>query len=383
MNPLLTLQDFGQSVWLDYMQRHLITSGALQRLIEADGLRGMTSNPAIFEKAITGSTDYTEALRGLTSRHLDAMGLYEHLAMRDIQDAADIFQPVYEQTRQGDGYISLEVSPHLAHDTERTIREARRLWQTVGRPNLMIKVPATPAGLPAIEQLISEGINVNVTLLFSQDVYERVAAAYIAGLERLAAQAGDVSQVASVASFFISRIDTAIDAQVTTRLKAAQSAHERTLLRSLLGKVAIANGKLTYQRYKAIFQGVRWEALAAKGARRQRVLWGSTSTKDPKYRDVLYVEELIGPNTVNTMPPATMDAFRDHGRPRASLEEDLEEARDTMEILAQVGIAMHEVTEKLLDEGVRLFAEPFEKLLDTLAQRGSGHHAGATDADRV
>ena len=374
MNPLLALQDYGQSVWLDYMQRHLITSGELQRLIDEDGLRGMTSNPAIFEKAITGSTDYTEALRALDGRHLDAMGLYEQLAMRDIQEAADIFQPVYEQTRRSDGYISLEVSPHLAHDTEGTIREARRLWQAVSRPNLMVKVPAAPAGLPAIEQLISEGINVNVTLLFSQDVYERVAAAYITGLERLAAQAGDVSQVASVASFFISRIDSAIDAQVTTRLKAAKSAQERTLLRSLFGKVAIANGKLTYQRYKAIFQGPRWEALAAKGAHPQRVLWASTSTKNPKYRDVLYVEELIGPDTVNTMPPATVEAFRDHGRPRASLEEDVEEARDTMEVLAQVGISMHEVTEKLLDEGVRLFAEPFDKLLDTLAQRGSGRH---------
>jgi transaldolase / glucose-6-phosphate isomerase len=375
MNPLLALQDYGQAVWLDYMQRQLITSGELQRFIDEDGLRGMTSNPAIFEKAITGSTDYTEALSALGSRHLDAMGLYEQLAIRDIQDAAGLFRPVYEQTRRGDGYISLEVSPHLAHDTEGTVREARRLWQAVDRPNLMIKVPATPAGLPAIEQLLSEGININVTLLFSQDVYERVAAAYIAGLERLAGQAGDVGRVASVASFFISRIDTAIDAQVTTRLKAANSAQERTLLRSLLGKVAIANGKLTYQRYKAIFQGSRWEVLAAQGAQPQRVLWASTSTKNPQYRDVLYVEELIGPNTVNTMPPATLEAFRDHGRPRPSLEEDLEEARDTMEVLAQVGISMQEVTERLLDEGVRLFAEPFDKLLDTLAQRGTVRHA--------
>jgi transaldolase/glucose-6-phosphate isomerase len=370
MNPLLALQDYGQSVWLDYMQRHLITSGELQRLVAEDGLRGLTSNPAIFEKAIAGSADYAEALRALTDRHLDAVGLYEQLAIRDIQDAADIFRPVYEHTHRGDGYVSLEVSPHLAHDTQGTIREARRLWQAVGRPNLLIKVPAAPEGLPAIEQLISEGINVNVTLLFSQAVYERVAEAYIAGLERCAAQAGDVSHVASVASFFISRIDTAIDAQVTTRLKAAKSAQERTLLRSLLGKVAIANGKLTYQRYKAIFQGARWEALAAKGARPQRVLWASTSTKNPHYRDVLYVEELIGPNTVNTMPPATLEAFREHGRLRASLEEDLDNAHDTMEILGQVGISMHEVTEKLLAEGVRLFAEPFDKLLDTLAQRG-------------
>src|SRR5919108_1018200 len=316
MNPLRALQDYGQSVWLDYMQRHLITSGELQRLIDEDGLRGMTSNPAIFEKAISGSTDYAEALRVLSGRNLDAVGLYEQLAIRDIQDAADILRPVYEELRRGDGYVSLEVSPHLAHDTEGTIREARRLWQTVERPNTMIKVPATPAGLPAIEQLISEGINVNVTLLFSQEVYERVAEAYIAGLQRRIAQGGDASQVASVASFFISRIDTAADAQVMARLKAAKSAQERTLLRSLLGNVAIANGKLTYQRYKAIFQGARWERLAALGARPQRVLWASTSTKNPQYRDVLYVEELIGPDTVNTMPPATLEAFRDHGRLR-------------------------------------------------------------------
>jgi transaldolase / glucose-6-phosphate isomerase len=376
MNPVKALQQYGQSVWLDYIQRHLITSGELQRLIEEDGLRGMTSNPAIFEKAITGSADYAAALRALSGQKLDAIGFYEQLAIRDIQDAADILRSVYEQTQRGDGYVSLEVSPHLAHDTQGSVREARRLWQTVGRPNVMIKVPGTPAGLPAIEQLISEGINVNVTLLFSQEVYERVAQAYIAGLERLAAQGGDVSRAASVASFFISRIDTAIDAQATARLKAATSAQGRTLLRSVLGKVAIANGKLTYQRYKAIFQGTRWEALAAKGARKQRVLWASTSTKNPNYRDVMYVEELIGPDTVNTMPPATLEAFRDHGRLRASLEEDLEGARDTMEILEQVGISMKEVTDKLLDEGVRLFAEPFDKLLDTLAQREtSSSHA--------
>jgi transaldolase / glucose-6-phosphate isomerase len=371
MNPLLDLQNQGQSVWLDYMQRHLITSGELQRLITEDGLRGMTSNPAIFEKAITGSTDYHEALRGLSGRHLDAVGLYEQLAIHDIQDAADVFQPVYDSTHRADGYISLEVSPHLAHDTQGTVREARRLWQTVDRPNLMIKVPATPAGLPAIAQLISEGLNVNVTLLFAQEVYERVAEAYISGLERRAAQGADVSHLASVASFFISRIDTAVDAQVMARLKAAKSAQERTLLRSLLGRVAIANGQLTYQRYQAIFQGARWEALAGQGARPQRVLWASTSTKNPKYRDVLYVEELIGPNTVNTMPPATLEAFRDHGQVRASLEEDLEAAHDTMAVLAQMDISMPAVTEQLLEEGVRLFAEPFDKLLDTLAHHGS------------
>lgn len=371
MNPVKALQEYGQSVWLDYIQRHLITSGELQRLIDEDGLRGMTSNPAIFEKAITGSADYAGALTSLAGQNLDAMGLYERLAIRDIQDAADILRPVHEQTQGGDGYVSLEVSPHLAHDTQRTIQEARRLWQVVGRPNVLIKVPATPAGLPAIEQLISEAINVNVTLLFSQAVYECVAHAYIAGLERLTAHGGDVSKVASVASFFISRIDTAVDAQANARLKTAATAQERTLLRSIIGKIAIANGKLTYQRYKEIFRGARWEVLAAKGARKQRVLWASTSTKNPHYRDVMYVEELIGPDTVNTMPPATIEAFRDHGRLRASLEEDIAGARDTMEVLEQVGISMTEVTAKLLDEGVRLFAEPFDKLLDALAQRGA------------
>jgi transaldolase/glucose-6-phosphate isomerase len=372
MNAVKALQSYGQSVWLDYIGRHLITSGELQRLIDNDGLRGMTSNPAIFEKAISGSADYAASLTALEGLKLDAVGLYERLAIQDIQDAADILRPVYEETRRGDGYVSLEVSPSLAHDTQGTIQEARRLWQTVGRPNIMIKVPATPAGLPAIEQLISEAINVNVTLLFSQAVYEHVAQAYIAGLQHLAAQSGDVGQVASVASFFISRIDTAVDAQAQARLKTATTAQERTLLRSLMGKVAIANGKLTYQRYKAIFRGTSWEALAAKGARKQRVLWASTSTKNPRYRDVMYVEELIGPDTVNTMPPATLEAFRDHGRLYASLEEDVEVAHDTMEVLEQVGISMTEVTEKLLEEGVRLFAEPFDKLLDALGHRGMG-----------
>jgi transaldolase/glucose-6-phosphate isomerase len=370
MNPLKALQEYGQSVWLDYIRRDLMTSGELQRLIEEDGLRGMTSNPAIFEKAITSGSYYTESFKALEGQHLNAMALYEHIAIRDIQDAADIMRRVYEQTNKRDGYVSLEVSPHLAHQTQETIEEARRLWKTVDRPNVMIKVPATPEGLPSFEQLIGEGINVNVTLLFSQEVYERVAQAYISGLERRAAQGGDLSHLASVASFFISRIDTAIDALARDRLKTASTASERMLVRSIMGKVAIANGKLTYQRYKEIFAGPRWEPLARKGAQTQRVLWASTSTKDPKYRDVLYVEELIGPDTVNTMPPATLEAFRDHGRVRPSLEENLDEARDTMEVLSHVGISMREVTEKLLAEGVRLFAEPFDKLLDATA-----HHS--------
>jgi transaldolase/glucose-6-phosphate isomerase len=368
MNPLLALQEYGQSVWLDYIGRHLLVSGELQRLVEQDGLRGVTSNPAIFEKAITSSADYRDALNALTKQSLDASALYERLAIQDIQAATDILRPVYERTNRGDGYVSLEVSPHLASHTQGTIEEAKRLWQAVGRDNLMIKVPATPEGLPAIEHLIGEGINVNVTLLFAQEVYERVAQAYIAGLERCVAQGGDVSRIASVASFFISRIDTAIDAMVTARLNTAQDARQQALLRSICGTVAIANAKLTYQRFQEIFRGARWNALAAKGARRQRVLWASTSTKNPQYRDVLYVEELIGPDTVNTMPPATLEAFRDHGRLRRSLEDDLQGARATMQALERVGISMQEVTDALLAEGVRLFAEPFDKLLDALAQ---------------
>jgi transaldolase / glucose-6-phosphate isomerase len=363
MNPLQALQGYGQSVWLDYIRRSLLTSGELARLIEEDGLRGVTSNPAIFEKAITGSTDYVDMLRSLAPQYREAKALYEQVAIRDIQDAADVLRRVYEQTQRRDGYVSLEVSPDLARDTAGTLAEARRLWQQVGRPNVMIKVPATPEGIPAIEHLISEGINVNVTLLFAQEAYEQVVRAYIAGLEKRAAQGGDLRHVASVASFFISRIDTAVDALLSERLKTATGASEQALLRSLLGKVAIANAKQTYQLYQELFRGARWQALAQKGAQTQRVLWASTSTKNPAYRDVVYVEELIGPDTVNTMPPATFDAFRDHGRVRTRLTEDIEEAYDTMDTLAQVGISMAEVTHKLLDEGVDLFAEAFDKLL--------------------
>lgn len=367
MNPLKTLNQFGQSVWLDYIRRGLIATGELERLVRDDGLRGVTSNPAIFEKAITGSTDYSAAFDALQRRSdLDAMALYERLAVQDIQAAADVMRPVYEATKQRDGYVSLEVSPHLARDTRRTIEEARRLWKAVGRENVMIKVPATPEGIPAIEQLISEGINVNVTLLFSQQAYEQVAEAYMVGLEARAARGGDVSRIASVASFFISRIDTAIDGIVMARLKSLGSPPG---LRSLLGKVAIANAKLTYRRYEELYTGARWQALAAKGAQAQRLLWASTGTKNPNYRDVVYVEELIGPDTVNTMPPATFDAFRDHGRPRLSLTEQLEEADDTMALLEQVGISMKEVTDRLLEEGIQLFAEAFDKLLGAVEKR--------------
>jgi transaldolase/glucose-6-phosphate isomerase len=363
-NPLKALLSFGQSAWLDYIRRSLISSGELQRLIDQDGLRGVTSNPAIFEKAITGSTDYSDTLQALQKRKdLDAMALFEHLAIPDIQAATDVFRPVYQQTKFRDGYVSLEVSPFLAHDTQATIAEARRLWKAVGRDNLMVKVPATPEGIPAIQQLLSEGIN--ITLLFAQEMYEKVAMAYLAGLEKYAASGGDLKKVASVASFFVSRIDAMVDAQIKTKLKTA-GADESALLRSVQGKVAIANAKLAYQSYKKLFSGPRWNALAAKGAQTQRLLWASTSTKDPALRDTLYVEELIGADTVDTIPPATLDAFRDHGLPRASLEENVPAAAETMAALARSGISMKDVTDELLKQGVKLFAEAFDKLLSAV-----------------
>ena len=364
INPLKDLQKYGQSVWLDYIRRNLLTSGELKQLIEEDSLRGMTSNPAIFEKAIAGSTDYTDLLNSLAERRdLDAKARYEILAIRDIQDAADFLRPVYDSSKRRDGYVSLEVSPYLARNTKGTLEEARRLWKAVGRENVMIKVPGTAEGIPAFQQLISEGININVTLLFAQEVYEKVAQAYIAGLEEFAAKGGDVGKMASVASFFISRIDTLVDSKVNEKLKAARDAQQEALLKSILGKIAIANGKLTYQRYLQIFSGPRWEKLAAKGAQTQRVLWASTSTKNPAYRDVIYVEELIGRDTVNTIPPATLDAFRDHGKLRESLTEDIDGAKTAMSNLAKAGISMKEVTDQLTDEGVKLFADAFDKLL--------------------
>ncbi len=368
-NPLKDLLKFGQSVWLDYIRRDLLTSGELKRLIEEDGLRGMTSNPTIFEKAITGGKLYDDLLNSLKSRtDLDAKGRFEILAIRDIQDAADILRPVYDGSKRRDGYVSLEVSPYLARDTKGSLEEARRLWKAVGRENIMIKIPGTAEGLPAIQQALSEGININITLLFAQEVYVKVAEAYIAGLEQFAKNGGDVSRMASVASFFISRIDSAVDAIIDAKLKASKDAREQELLKSIQGKVAIANGKQTYEKYQEIFGTDRWKALAAKGAQTQRVLWASTSTKNPAYRDVLYVEELIGPDTVDTIPPATLDAFRDHGKPRQSLTEDLASAHKTMAAAPKVGISMKEVTDKLTDDGVRSFSEAFDKLLAAVEQ---------------
>jgi transaldolase/glucose-6-phosphate isomerase len=368
-NPLKELLNYGQSMWLDYIRRDLFTSGKLKSLIDDDGLRGMTSNPAIFEKAIADSSLYDDILKSLASRNdLDTTAKFEQIAIRDIQDAADALRGVYDESNCRDGYVSLEVSPYLARKTQETIDEARRLWKTVKRDNVMIKVPGTAEGLPAIRQLVGEGLNINITLLFAQEVYEKVAEAYIAGLEEVAARGGNLKKIASVASFFISRIDTLIDSQLNEKLKATSDASQEALLKSLLGKVAIANGKLTYQSYQRIFSGPRWQALAAKGAQTQRVLWASTSTKNPNYRDVIYVEELIGPDTVNTMPPATIDAFRDHGRLRNSLTEDVAGAAKVMQDLARAGISMKEVTDKLTDDGVKLFADAFDKLLATVAK---------------
>jgi transaldolase/glucose-6-phosphate isomerase len=363
-NPLKDLLKYGQSMWLDYIRRDLITTGKLKGLIADDGLRGMTSNPSIFEKAIGESSLYDDMLKELSTRDdLDTTSRYEQIAIRDIQDAADILRPVYQDSNFRDGYVSLEVSPLLALKTQETIEEGRRLWKAVNRENVMIKVPGTAQGLPAIRTLIGEGININVTLLFAQEVYEKVADAYIAGLEDLGARGGNLKKMAGVASFFISRIDTLVDSMIDDRMKAATGAEQRALLQSLHGKVAIANGKLTYQRYQRIFSGPRWAALAAKGAQTQRVLWASTSTKNPNYRDVMYVEELIGPDTVDTMPPATVDAFRDHGKVRNSLTEDVPGAQKVMDNLAKAGISIKEVTDKLTTDGVKLFADAFNKLL--------------------
>jgi transaldolase/glucose-6-phosphate isomerase len=383
-NPLTQLQTFGQSIWLDYIRRDLLKGGELQRLITEDGLRGMTSNPAIFEKAIAGSTEYQDFLDSLAGRSdLDAKGRYELLAIRDIQDAADLLGSVYRNTKKRDGYVSLEVSPYLAHDTNGTLDEARRLWKAVGRENLMIKVPGTVEGIPAFRQLISEGINVNVTLLFAQGVYEEVAAAFIDGVEKFAATGGDVNKLASVASFFISRIDSLVDSLVGDQLKKETDAARKAKLQGILGKVAIANGKLTYEAYQRIFSSSRWKALAAKGAQTQRVLWASTSTKNPNYRDVLYIEELIGPDTVNTVPPATLDAFRDHGKPRQSLTEDLDAARKTMADLAGVGIVMKDVTDKLTADGVKLFADAFDTLLAAVEKNTKRPSSAQVNAQAV
>jgi transaldolase / glucose-6-phosphate isomerase len=375
-SPLRSLHDHGQAVWLDFLARRFIADGSLRKLVDEDGLSGVTSNPTIFEKAIAGSADYDASLRRAERESdavdLSAMALYERLAVQDIRNAADVLRPVYDTTDGRDGYVSLEVSPYLAMDAEATIAEARRLAKTADRDNVMIKVPATSAGLPAIRELTGEGVKVNITLLFSQQVYEEVVEAYLSGLERFVAQGGDPAGIASVASFFVSRIDVAVDRIIEERLAGARDAAEREALSGLRGKVAIANAKLAYQRYKRLFAGPRWEALAARGARVQRLLWASTGTKNQAYSDVLYVEELIAPDTVSTMPPATMDAFRDHGQVRPSLEQHVDEAQHVMATLGQLGISIDAVTQKLTEDGVKTFDDAFDKLLGALERKRRG-----------
>ncbi len=369
MNPLVQLREEGQSPWYDYIRRGMITSGQLQELIERDGLMGMTSNPAIFEKAIAGSSDYDEALKAAALDLTSVKQIYERLAIQDIQDAADLLKPVYESSEGRDGYISLEVSPDLAFQTEATIEEAVRLFETVNRPNVMIKVPGTEEGLPAIEELLSRGIPINVTLLFSVTMYERVAQTYIRGLQRLANNGGDVRRIASVASFFVSRIDSLVDKTVDAKLKDEPRSDIRTVMEGLRGKVAIANAKLAYERFLAIFASPEFQSLQAQGARVQRVLWASTGTKNPKYPDTLYVDQLIGPDTVNTMPEATFAAFRDHGVVKNRIQEGLAEAKTIMQQLSDVGISMDEVTDKLLIDGAKLFVDAFDQLLGVISRK--------------
>jgi transaldolase/glucose-6-phosphate isomerase len=365
---LRSLRQLGQAIWLDYIQRHLITSGELRRLVEHSGVTGVTANPSIFEKAILESTDYEDALDTIARMGMwNATEAYETLAIADIQAAAAILRPVYDDTQGRNGFVSLEVSPLLAHDTRGTVEEARRLWAAIGRENVMIKVPGTLEGVPAVRQLTEAGINVNITLLFSRDAYKAVAEAYLAGLHARLARGEDVSRVASVASFFVSRIDTVVDNLIAIRLKGGPDNAE--FLRSLLGKAAIANAKLAYQWYQDFIRTDRWRTAAANGARTQRLLWASTSTKNPQYRDVRYVEELIGPETINTITPITLDAFRDHGHARASLTDDINQAQETMAALAEAGISFDAVTTQLLDDGIQLFTKAFDKLLDAIDRK--------------
>src|ERR1700726_2047767 len=370
MNPVKALENHGQAVWLDFLARGFVAKGDLKKLIDTDGVKGVTSNPSIFEKAIGSSNEYDAPIgSALKKGDRPVAELFEHLAVEDIQRAADVLRPVYDQLKGEDGFVSLEVSPYLAMDTRGTIAEAKRLWRDVHRRNLMVKVPATPEGLPAIQRLIGEGISLNITLLFSQQVYVQVAEAYLAGLEKYVAGGGDPSHVASVASFFVSRIDSAVDKQLDEKIARANDPTEKERLAELKGKVAIANAKLAYQEYKRLFSGPRWDKLAAKGAKPQRLLWASTGTKNKDYSDVLYVEELIGPNTVNTVPPATLDAFRDHGKPRDSLEENIEDARRVLAELEKSGVSLDAITADLVKDGVKLFADAADKLYGAVAHK--------------
>lgn len=366
-NPLVELEALGQSIWMDFIRRGMISSGELQQLVEKDGVSGVTSNPSIFEKAITESQDYEETIRTLTLQGKTADEMYQSLTVEDIQNVADLLRPTYDRTDGQDGFISLEVSPALAHDTAGTLEEARRLWALVDRPNLMIKVPATQQGIPAIRQLISEEINVNITLLFGLPRYKEVAEAYLSGLETLASTGGNLKQVASVASFFLSRIDVLLDPLFEQKRLAGGPQSE--IAARLQGQVAIASAKVAYQLYKEIFGSQRFQKLANQGARPQRLLWASTSTKNPAYSDTKYIEPLIGPDTINTLPLETLDAYRDHGQPTLSLDQDISRAYHTLNQLASAGINLDAVTDQLEQEGVEKFVTAFNKLRAALTEK--------------
>jgi transaldolase len=366
-NPLITLESFGQSIWLDYIRRNILVSGTLKQMIAEDGLTGLTSNPSIFEKAIAESHDYDEAIHQLVVAGTTTEDIYQNLVVSDIQQAADLFRPIYNKTRCDDGYVSLEVSPKYALDTDKTIEQAHHLWKAVDRPNLLIKVPGTEAGLPAIRQLISEGINVNVTLLFSLERYREVAAAYIAGLENRVKRGLSIDHIASVASFFLSRIDVLVDSCLEKRMHPGDPKNH--LAESLHGQVAIASAKVAYQIYREIFKSEHFQTLAKHGAMAQKLLWASTSSKNPAYPDTKYVDALIGPETINTIPLETLNAYRDHGNPTLCLEDHLTKAYQVIEQLPQVGVDLKEITRQLEEEGIHQFAQPFDKLMKTLDEK--------------
>jgi transaldolase len=365
-NPLLELKALGQSVWLDDIDRGQLRSGLFARLIDEDGLSGATGNPTIFEHAITHSSTYDERMQELLRESKSAQEIYEALAMTDERTVADLLRPTYERTNGQDGFVSIEVSPYLAHDTEGTLSEVRRFWETIDRPNLMVKIPSTPAGIPAIRQALAEGININITLIFSIENYRQVAEAYLSALEERSAKGQDISRIASVASFFVSRVDVLVDNLLEDKMKDVGSSAQQQQLKALEGKAAIANARLAYQEFKRLFSGPRFAALKQQGARVQRPLWASTGTKNPAYSDVLYVEELIGPDTVNTMPLKTLERFHDHGRVRFSIEDQLLEAKTQLAALEDSGIHYDQVTRQLQEEGVQKFIDSFHTLFECI-----------------
>jgi transaldolase len=368
-NPLFQLKAQGQSVWYDNIDRSQLVSGQFQRMLDEDGIVGVTANPTIFEHSISAGHAYDEQMNQLIKAGENTNNIYEALVIQDIRAVADKLRPIYDQANRQDGFVSLEVSPDLAHDTEGTLAEARRFWKMVDRPNLMIKIPATPAGIPAIQQALTEGLNINITLIFSLQDYRKVAGAFIDALEARLAEGKDISHIASVASFFVSRVDTLVDKLLDDKIKASSDSAEQQKFKSLQGKAAIANARLVYQEFKSIFGSARFEALKQHSAYVQRPLWASTSTKNPAYRDVLYAEELIGPNTVDTMPLETIQKFRDHGRVRYSIEDDIPGAHAVLDELEKIGIHYDQVTQQLQDEGVQKFADSFHKLFEGISSK--------------